>query len=521
MKTLYLSILLLILATMLVGQSVGINVDGTDPDNSAILDVKSVSKGLLIPRMTAAQIAGISSPATGLLVYQTDGTNGFYYNAGTPASPNWKHLLTEVTAVDGSETKVNAGTLIAVNGTGTQADPYVVAFTGNNLALGETSVTAYRGDRGKTAYDHSQVSSGAVHGSTTVGANLLRLTNPSAVRFLRFNADNTVSTLTAADFRTAIGAGDGSGTVTSVATGNGITGGPITTSGTLGLTGQALALHNLASNGLVARTSAGTVAGRTLTASGNGISVTNGDGVSGNPTVSLNIGTGSTQVAAGNHTHSEYSTPPGVINQYAGTTAPTGYLLCQGQAVSRATYADLFAIIGTTYGAGNGSTTFNLPDLRQRIPVGMHSSGTFNALNNTGGAETHTITTAQLPAHTHGVGTLATNSTGAHTHASGTLATSSSGAHTHSRITQGGTSIRWGDGSGSSSNYVDSGGGAGSYGDFLETNSAGAHTHTISGSTASDGAHSHTISGSTASTGSGSAINILQPYIVLNYIIKH
>jgi hypothetical protein len=74
------------------------------------------------------------------------------------------------------------------------------------------------------------------------------------------------------------------GTVTSVATGNGITGGTITSTGTLGLTGQALALHNLSSSGMIARTGAGTVAARTITA-GTGISVSNGDGVSGNPTI--------------------------------------------------------------------------------------------------------------------------------------------------------------------------------------------------------------------------------------------
>lgn len=77
-----------------------------------------------------------------------------------------------------------------------------------------------------------------------------------------------------------------SGTVTQIDTNNGITGGPITTTGTVGLTGQALALHNLATNGLIARTGSGTVAGRSI-AQGTGISVSNGDGVSGNPTVGV------------------------------------------------------------------------------------------------------------------------------------------------------------------------------------------------------------------------------------------
>jgi len=70
-------------------QNVGINTDATTADNSAMLDVKSTEKGMLIPRMTAAQRNLIASPATGLLVYQTDGTSGFYFNQGTPSVKNW------------------------------------------------------------------------------------------------------------------------------------------------------------------------------------------------------------------------------------------------------------------------------------------------------------------------------------------------------------------------------------------------------------------------------------------------
>lgn len=68
-------------------------------------------------------------------------------------------------------------------------------------------------------------------------------------------------------------------------------------------------------------------------------------------------------------------TPIGTVNAYAGSTAPTGWLLCAGQAVSRTTYADLFAVISTTYGNGDGSTTFNLPDLRGRYVAGKDDMG--------------------------------------------------------------------------------------------------------------------------------------------------
>ena len=123
-------------------------------------------------------------------------------------------------------------------------------------------------------------------GATTVGANLFTLSNPSAIRFIRINADNTITLREANDFRKDIGAGTGNGTVTSIATNNGITGGPITFSGTIGLTGQALALHNLNTTGFVARTGDGTFATRTIT-QGTGIVLINGNGVSGNPAISL------------------------------------------------------------------------------------------------------------------------------------------------------------------------------------------------------------------------------------------
>lgn len=116
-----------------------------------------------------------------------------------------------------------------------------------------------------------------------------------------------------------------------------------------------------------------------------------------------------------------------------GSSAPSGYLLCDGSAISRVTYSVLFGILGTAYGVGDGSTTFNLPDLRQRFPLGKAASGTGNTLGTTGGVIDHNHTsvahTHTVASHTHGVGSFAGPS---HTH---TI------AHTHNFTMGGPTSV--------------------------------------------------------------------------------
>lgn len=118
--------------------------------------------------------------------------------------------------------------------------------------------------------------------------------------------------------------------------------------------------------------------------------------------------------------------PPGCVADFAGGTAPAGWLFCDGLAISRTTYAGLFAAIGTAFGAGDGATTFNLPDARGRACFGKDNMGGTAAnritaggsgvagatLGAVGGGETLTITTSQMASHQHVDGYSATAGTG-------------------------------------------------------------------------------------------------------------
>ena len=133
-------------------------------------------------------------------------------------------------------------------------------------------------------------------------------------------------------------------------------------------------------------------------------------------------------------------------------TAPTGWLLCDGSAVSRSTYAALFAVIGTTYGSGDGSTTFNLPSLKGKVPVGKDAAQTeFDTLGETGGSKTVDSS------HTHTLTDVTTNT------------------------------LSW---------------------------SAGEQA-------TGPAARSLEVNAMTANSGGSSALSTLQPYIVVNYIIKY
>lgn len=153
----------------------------------------------------------------------------------------------------------------------------------------------------------------------------------------------------------------------------------------------------------------------------------------GNKITNVAPGTAATDVATVGQIGESVSVPIGAVIDYWGATPPDGYLFCAGQAVSRSTYSDLFDVIGTAAGAGDGSTTFNLPDYRGRVGAGRDdmngsTASRLNTLSSTtlgasGGAQTHTLTEAQIPSHTHAV----TDPGHAHTYSTVTSASTNSG----------------------------------------------------------------------------------------------
>lgn len=129
-------------------------------------------------------------------------------------------------------------------------------------------------------------------------------------------------------------------------------------------------------------------------------------------------------------TNTRNTIPSGVLTMWCTGTPPTDWLLCDASAVSRTTYAALFAVIGTTYGVGDGSTTFNLPDFRGRAGIGAGtgdaSDATAHALADKEGTETHTLVTGEMPAHTHTVTTTSNSGTSTPDVAGGTPANTNS-----------------------------------------------------------------------------------------------
>ncbi|CAB4165405.1 MdpB Microcystin-dependent protein [uncultured Caudovirales phage] len=234
---------------------------------------------------------------------------------------------------------------------------------------------------------------------------------------------------------------------------------------------------------------------------------TNGtDSSWGSVTEGTTLPAGSMQMFAGAVTQSAAA---GVVT----TTAPSGWLLANGNIVSRSTYSALFSAIGTVFGSGDGSTTFALPDMRSRVPVGVgQASGLTNrTLGGTVGEENTTVGATNLPSHSHTfnpTGTLNTESS--HTHAS-----PNAGFHAHGSnvnvlcLAAGGANLN----SGTTFQH---------YNLNQIMYGAGDHNH---GNTNVNSGHTHTFTPTANQTtgngpGTGASLTNMQPSIGINYIIK-
>lgn len=225
------------------------------------------------------------------------------------------------------------------------------------------------------------------------------------------------------------------------------------------------------------------------------------------------IGSGAWVMIASTGMTKDTGSDVGDIKVVATAEPPQGWLKCNGALVSRAQYAALFAAISTRFGAGDGSTTFALPDLRGEFvrgwddgrgidsgrvlgagQAGQNATHIHTATAANAGVHTHTLsaTAASGGAHEHSLSaTAATN--GAHTHTLSATA-ASAGTHTHTYDVVGG----WADGNPT----ILAGRSSGNTGSAtLSADSAGAHTHAVSGTAISAGAHVHTVTGSAVSAG--------------------
>jgi len=230
---------------------------------------------------------------------------------------------------------------------------------------------------------------------------------------------------------------------------------------------------------------------------------------------------GSITLAKLDPTAVQSSASSGDLKMSLAANPPTGWLLCDGRAVSRTTYAALFAAVGSTYGAGDGSTTFNLPDLRGRALVGAGTgSGLTNRpLGSNGGAET---AAADLANHQHTISGAATNVT-----VNGNSTGISLSDPTHSHSLGGGNVPFHATGWSGATNVQQSGGSTNNipYNNNTAVANLGSTSGAATGIGLSDPQHGHGVTDpqhthTCQPTGSGGGHNNMQPYVAVNYFVK-
>ena len=418
------------------------------------------SNTLNIPTYTLAGLGGIkladlSSTATGLTYTNTTGvfsaTSG-YSIPTTSSQTTWDTAYTN---------RITSLTTTGSSGSAT--------LTTNTLNIPTYTLAGLGGQA-------SSASLTSLAGLTYVSASFVKMTAANT-----FSLD-TSTYLTANQTITLSGDISGSGTTAITTT---LATVPITKGGT----GQTTA--NAAVNALLPSQTSNS--GKYLTTDGTNSSW-------GTVSSGTTIPSASMQMFAGAITQSASA---GVVT----TTAPTGWLLCNGNAVSRTTYAGLFAALGSTATPyGYDATTFNLPDMRSRVPLGVGTGSglTARTLGGTVGTETETLTSSQIPAHSHPntVGSTAGGTNQATAGVNGSL------AHAHNlNESVGRMALGW---SGSGGSYA---------GGVVGNQPQAGATLYAANSTALDHTHNLFITNAN-NTGGGGSHNNMQPSIGLNYIIK-
>lgn len=199
----------------------------------------------------------------------------------------------------------------------------------------------------------------------------------------------------------------------------------------------------------------------------------------------------------------------GSIILYSGSVVPEGFLVCDGSAVSRSDYSDLFDVIGVTYGAGDGSMTFNLPNLSGKVALGTSQN---YAEGRTGGEESHSLTSTEIAEHAHEVPS--------HTHANTITVTTPKLVHTVGQAVFTYELLSGSQNGGGSQSTTRA---------FYNRVTSAAMSRSTDLSISAHGAAACTMSGSitdcnafnTETTGSGNAHNNMMPYLALTYLIRY
>ena len=447
--------------------------------------------------------------AAGTTGFTAAGTSGYLLKSNGTTAPTWLQTIPVANGGTGTATAPTQYGVVYASTTSAYASTEA-GTAGQVLTSNGTSAPTWSSNIGGTAATATNLAGGAagtIPWQSTAGTTGFTAAGTSGY-LLKSNGTSAPTWL-----QTIPVANGGTGATSATVQGGVVYGSSTTAmaSTAAGTTGQVLT-----SNGTSAPTWSGNIGGNATTAT----TATNLAGGSAG-TVPYQSAAGTTaQLATGTSgqvltsngaaapSWTSAATPAGVVQQYAGAAAPTGYLLCQGQAVSRTTYAALFAVVSTTYGAGDGSTTFNVPNLQGKIPVGLNSADlSFDTRGETGGEKTHAIATTELPSHNH----TFTGTAHSHTVDPDAFTTVSTGAHTHT--VSAASDDLWANYRGTSNNGLSTGS------ETYTSSSDGAHTHSIN--VPSTTSSSTTATGSISNTGSGTAMNVLQPYIVLYYIIKY